>query len=108
MCVIDAAPLDFDDDLSSLCLCKQGHQAPRLCVEVVSHSHPYQDYTAIQERYAALGTLELLVLDPWLHGPRALGGPMPLQLWRRDATGLFERVTPLAHRARTTRRRART
>jgi Uma2 family endonuclease len=92
VCVVDAAPLDFDDDLWSLCLWKHGHQAPRLCIEVVSHSHPYKDYTGIQERYAALGTPELLVIDPWLHGPRSLGGPVPLQLWRRDATGVFERV----------------
>jgi hypothetical protein len=26
---------------------------------VISHSHPYKDYTGIQERYAALGAPEL-------------------------------------------------
>jgi hypothetical protein len=38
-----------------------------------------------------MGTTELIVFDPELAGPRALGGPVPLQQWcRRD--GLFERV----------------
>jgi Uma2 family endonuclease len=92
VCVIDEAPEAFDDDLSSLCLWKEGHVPPRFCVEVVSASHPYKDYTAIQERYAALGTPELLVFDALLYGPRSLGGPVPLQLWRRDATGTFARV----------------
>jgi Uma2 family endonuclease len=92
VCVLDPAPPELDDDLSSLCLWKEGHCVPRFCVEVVSHSHPYKDYTSIQERYAALGTPELLVFDPLLYGPRALGGPVLLQLWRRDSTGVFERM----------------
>lgn len=91
-CVLDPAPDGFDDDLSSLCLWKEGHVPPRFCVEVVSASHPYKDYTAIQERYAALGTPELLVFDALLYGPRSLGGPVPLQLWRRQVTGSFARV----------------
>jgi Uma2 family endonuclease len=92
VCVLDPAPQAFDDDLSSLCLWKPGHLPPRFCVEVVSASHPYKDYAAIQERYAALGTPELVVFDPLLYGPRSLGGPVPLQLWRRDGLGTFERV----------------
>jgi Uma2 family endonuclease len=92
VCLIEPAPAEFDDDLPSLCLWKEGHVVPRFCVEVVSRSHPYKDYTSIQERYAALGTPELLVFDPLLYGPRALGGPVKLQLWRRDSTGTFERV----------------
>jgi hypothetical protein len=31
------------------------------------------------------------VFDPLLAGPLALGGPVPLQYWKRDG-GLFERV----------------
>lgn len=92
VCVLDPAPPTFDEDLTSVRLWKEGHAIPRFCVEVVSYSHPYKDYTAIQERYAAFGTPELLVFDPMLYGPRSLGGPVKLQLWRRDATGTFERV----------------
>jgi Uma2 family endonuclease len=92
VCVLDPAPVEIEDDLSSLCLWKPGHVAPRFCVEVVSQSHPHKDYTSIQERYAAMGTPELLVFDPLLYGPRSLGGPVKLQLWRRDATRTFERV----------------
>ena len=33
-----------------------------------------------------------IVFDPLLCGPRSLGGPVALQLWRRDATRTFQRV----------------
>jgi hypothetical protein len=58
----------------------------------VSINHPYKDYVALQDRYAALGTHELVVFDPLLAGPQSLGGPVPLQLWRRDASRAFERI----------------
>jgi Putative restriction endonuclease len=91
VCVLEPPPPNADD-LSSLCLWKPGHVAPPLCFEIVSASHPYKDYATIQDRYAALGTRELCVFDPLLAGPVALGGPVALQMWRRDAMGLFERV----------------
>lgn len=86
VCLLEPAPPNADR-LSSLCLWKPGHRAPSLAVEVVSTNHPYKDYAAIQDRYAALGAQELCVFDPLLAGPAALGGPVPLQLWRRDALG---------------------
>ncbi|HKY39524.1 MAG TPA: Uma2 family endonuclease, partial [Polyangiaceae bacterium] len=89
--VLEPAPSDFDD-LTSLRLWEPGRVPPRLAIEVVSASHPYKDYGSIQERYAAMGAEELLVFDPLLSGPRSLGGPVPLQLWRRDVTLSFERV----------------
>ena len=91
VCVLAPAPTDFDH-LTSLRLWEPGRLPPTFCVEVVSSSHPYKDYNDIHERYAALGAFELLVFDPWLFGPRALGGPVALQLWRRDPTGTLERV----------------
>jgi hypothetical protein len=91
ICVIEPAPPDFDD-LKSLKLWEPGRVPPRLAIEVVSSSHPYKDYGVIQERYAAMGVEELIVFDPLLEGPRSLGGPVPLQLWRRDATLAFERI----------------
>ena len=92
LCVLDPAPDNFDTNLTSLCLWKPGHFIPRFCVEVVSGQHPHKDYTEVIDRYASLGVPELLVFDPLLQGPRRLGGPVALQLWRRDATGTFERV----------------
>ncbi|HVY32171.1 MAG TPA: Uma2 family endonuclease [Polyangiaceae bacterium] len=92
LCVLDPAPEEMDRDLGSLCLWKPGHEIPRFCVEVVSTTHPNKDYVDVPERYAALGVPELLIFDPLLQGPKRLGGPVPLQLWRRDATGTFERV----------------
>jgi len=91
VCVLEPGPVDFDD-LSSLRLWEAGRVPPRLAIEVVSASHPYKDYAGIQERYAAMGAYELLVFDPLLVGPRSLGGPVSLQLWRRDSTGAFDRV----------------
>jgi hypothetical protein len=91
VCVLEPPPPDADT-LSSLCTWHEGHHVPRLCFEVVSAHHPHKDYTAVQDRYAAMGTRELVVFDPLLAGPASLGGPVPLQLWRRDSVGLFERV----------------
>jgi hypothetical protein len=90
VCVLLPGPPDFED-LSSLCLWEPGRRPPRLAVEVASASHPYKDYVSIHERYAAMGAEELLVFDPLLVGPKALGGPVALQLWRRES-GVFERV----------------
>ncbi len=78
--------------VESLCLWRPGHHPPRICFEVVSRNHPHKDYAAVHERYAAMGTGELVVFDPLLAGPRALGGPVALQLWRRDDSGALERV----------------
>ncbi|HXK18791.1 MAG TPA: Uma2 family endonuclease, partial [Polyangiaceae bacterium] len=89
--VLEPAPPDFDD-LRSLKLWEPGRVPPRLGIEVVSASLPHKDYGSIQERYAAMGVEELIVFDPLMHGPRSLGGPVALQLWRRDATFAFERV----------------
>jgi Uma2 family endonuclease len=91
VCVLSPAPSDFDR-LTSLRLWEGSRVPPAFSVEVVSGSHPYKDYNEVHERYAALGAFELLVFDPLLLGPRGLGGPVPLQLWRRDPTGTLERI----------------
>lgn len=91
ICVLAPAPDDLDE-VASLCLWRPGHTPPTLCFEIVSTNHPNKDYVAIQDRYAALGTLELIVFDPMLAGPKSLGGPVPLQLWRRDTQGGFDRL----------------
>ncbi|HVY26878.1 MAG TPA: Uma2 family endonuclease [Polyangiaceae bacterium] len=89
--VLLPGPADFDE-LTSCRVWEAGRTPPVFAVEVVSHSHPYKDYSWIHEGYAAMGVPELLVFDPQLFGPRSLGGPVVLQLWRRDITGAFERV----------------
>ena len=91
ICVL-APPPDDLDELGSVCLWKPGHTAPTLCIEIVSTNHPNKDYVAIQDRYAALGAHELVVFDPMLAGPKSLGGPVALQLWRRDAGRAFDRL----------------
>lgn len=92
LCVLDPAPEEMDRDLTSLRLWKPGHRVPRFCVEVVSANHPHKDYVDIADRYASLGVSELFVFDPLLQGPVKLGGPFVLQLWRRDAQGILNRV----------------
>jgi len=78
--------------VDSVRLWLDGHEPPPVCFEVVSKNHPYKDYVDVHERYAAMGTRELFVFDPLLAGPRTLGGPVSLQVWRRDPTGVLERV----------------
>jgi Uma2 family endonuclease len=91
VCVLDPPPPNASD-LDSLCLWRTGHEAPSLCVEVVSKNHPHKDYRDVHERYAALGARELVVFDPLLAGPPSLGGPVSIQVWRRDPSGAFERI----------------
>ncbi|MEZ4219317.1 MAG: Uma2 family endonuclease [Polyangiaceae bacterium] len=87
--IVPAPPKD--EPLPSLCTWKPGHVVPRLAIEVVSKHHPYKDYRDLHERYGASGVGELWVLDPEGHGPKSLGGPVPIQQWvRRDR--IFERV----------------
>jgi len=91
VCLLAPPPPDLDE-CGSLCTWKPGHTPPPLCLEIVSSNHPYKDYVALQDRYAALGTRELVVFDPLLAGPRSLGGPVALQVWKRDVSGVLERV----------------
>jgi hypothetical protein len=99
VCVLDPPPPEVTE-LSSLCLWRPGHVPPSICFEIVSRNHPHKDYAELQDRYALVGTRELVVFDPFLAGPSALGGPVLLQLWRRDRVGMLERVhagdTPVA------------
>jgi hypothetical protein len=90
VCVLAPPPPDVEA-VKSLRLWVPGHVPPRLCFEIVSENHPHKDYRDVHERYAAIRTDELVVFDPELCGPRALGGPVLLQQWRRNGE-LFERV----------------
>jgi hypothetical protein len=90
VCVLAPPPAEVLT-LKSLCLWKPGHVAPPLSFEIVSESHPYKDYVGVHERYAALGARELVVFDPLLAGPKALGGPFLFQVWRRDPIDIFAR-----------------
>jgi hypothetical protein len=91
VCVLDPPPPGVNE-LGSLCLWKAGHVPPTICFEVVSRNHPHKDYAELQDRYAFIKARELVVFDPLLAGPQILGGPVLLQLWRRDAFGMLERV----------------
>jgi hypothetical protein len=88
--LIEPTPPDADE-LLSLKLWKPGNPVPRFAVEIVSPTHPYKDYGVVQERYAAFGVGELVLLDARLRGPKKLGGPFAIQIWRFDA-GRFTRV----------------
>jgi Uma2 family endonuclease len=89
--LVEPAPPEATE-LSSLRLWEPGHAVPSLVVEVVSPGHPYKDYAEVPDQCAALGVRELVVFDPLLAGPRALGGPKRLQIWRRTDEGSFVRV----------------
>ncbi len=80
------------EDLSSLRVWEPGHTVPSLVIEVVSPGHPFKDYAEIPDQCAAVGVGELVVFDPLLVGPKALGGPRRLQVWRWTDVGTFERI----------------
>jgi len=77
---------------------REGHRAPRFAVEIVSgdDQHPERwrkDYDQAPQKYAQLGTRELVIFDP----QAALGEArdpqrVPLQCYRREADGGFVRV----------------
>ena len=71
------------ESLASLRTWLPGHVAPKLAIEVASESNPNKDYAQAPDKYAASGTEELWIFDPLLVGPRAHGGPLRLQVWRR-------------------------
>lgn len=79
---------------TSLLLWREGHRAPRVCVEVVSEGTAEKDYdiTDGPARYGAAGVAELWVFDPLKLGPKEDGGPWVLQVWRRAPKGAFRRV----------------
>lgn len=92
LCWVDQIPPGFHDgEIDSLRLWMPGHHTPKLAVEIVSRHHPYKDYGRVQEKYAVIGVQELWVFDPRRFGPRALGGPVLLQLWSRSPAGVLIR-----------------
>jgi Uma2 family endonuclease len=80
------------DDVTSLRTWVTGHHPPLLAIEIVSRSRPDKDYSSSPLKYAANGTRELWVFDPFLAGPRMQGGPFRLQQWQRDEQGELVRV----------------
>jgi Uma2 family endonuclease len=92
VCWIDEPPPGFfDGEVDSLMLWRAGHRVPPLAVEIVSRNHPYKDYGRVQEKYAVVGVRELWVCDPRKFGPKALGGPVLLQVWIRSPGGVLVR-----------------
>ncbi len=91
LCLVEPTPPGHAR-LTSLCTWKPGHSVPRLAIEVVSPGHPYKDYAVVQDKYAVSGVRELWVVDALLQGPRAYGGPVPLQLWHAERGGPFRCV----------------
>ncbi len=89
VCVLSPKPPD-GEELTSLRTWVPGHAAPKLAIEVVSESNVTKDYAQAPDKYAASGTEELWIFDPKLAGPRAHGGPVRLQVWRRSE-GAFVR-----------------
>jgi len=90
VCVLSPAPAD--PRLRSLRTWREGMSPPILAIEVVSETNPRKDYAVAPDKYAASGTRELLIFDPLLSGPASHGGPVRMQLWRRDQDGQFTRL----------------
>ncbi|MEZ4295875.1 MAG: Uma2 family endonuclease [Polyangiaceae bacterium] len=91
LCVISPAPPD-EQHLISLRTWETGHYPPLLAIEIVSPSRADKDYDESPLKYAANGTAELIVFDPWLKASRTQASKYPLQVFRRDETGDLVRV----------------
>lgn len=89
--VFAPAPPREGNDLRSVRTWRPGHSPPVLAIEVVSNTDPRKDYVTAPDKYAASGTRELWVFDPFLAGPSSHGGPWLLQVWQRDDHGRFVR-----------------
>jgi Uma2 family endonuclease len=93
VCWVASPPADWpsEERWDSLRLWLTDGAVPPLAVEVVSRHHPYKDYVRVQDKYAAVGVEELWVCDPGRFGPKALGGPVLLQVWCRSPSGVLTR-----------------
>jgi len=81
--------------LKALHLWRPEHAAPRLAVEIVSKSNAAKDYFEGPVRTADLGSEELWIFDPELHGPSKNGGPFVLQIFKRVEAQDGVRMEPL-------------
>jgi hypothetical protein len=73
-------------------LWRPGCSPPTICFEIVSARHPHKDYRDVHERYAPSERASSWSSIRCWPGPHRLEDPVSLQLWRRDASGAFERV----------------
>lgn len=89
--ILENPPPGFDYELS-MRLWESGYYPPLLAVEIVSESRPEKDYTQSPLKYAVNGTRELWIFDPKMCRRQKHGGPIRLQIWRRDDEGNFTRV----------------
>ncbi len=91
VCVLPNAPADLHQR-TTMRLWESGAVAPTISFEIVSRNHPHKDYGREQEGHSYTGVRELVVYDPNGYGPRTMGGPKLLHLWRRQADDSFARV----------------
>lgn len=91
LCLVTPAP-PRPRDVSSLCIWKDDHAPPALCIEVVSPGHPSKDYLDIPARCAVAGVHELWIFDPKLSGRQSPSGPHLFQLFARQPDGAFQQL----------------
>ena len=89
--ILENPPAGFDDE-SSLRLWESGYYPLLLAIEIVSESRPEKDYTTSPLKYATNGTRELWVFDPKMCRAQKNGGPIRLQVWRRDDDNKFKHI----------------
>ncbi|MBK9263702.1 MAG: Uma2 family endonuclease [Polyangiaceae bacterium] len=82
--VVEEPPRDAHGDVRSLRTWERGHRPPLLAIEIVSYSRPKKDYSQSPEKHNLLGTTELWVFDPELHGHSKEQPPVRLQMFQRE------------------------
>ncbi len=92
LCLLEPPPATPGEALTSLRTWEPGNAAPRVAFEVVSENNADKDYRDGPRKHAAAGVGELWVFDPQRLGPEDDDGPWVLQVWGRDAEGVFGRT----------------
>ncbi|MBK9264009.1 MAG: Uma2 family endonuclease [Polyangiaceae bacterium] len=82
--VTEMPPREPDGDIRRVRTWEKGNRPPLLAIEIVSRSRPKKDYSESPEKHALLGTYELWVFDPHLHGYTPKQPPVLLQIFRRE------------------------
>jgi Uma2 family endonuclease len=82
--VVEMPPREANGNVYSVRTWKDRNVPPMLAIEIVSRHRPGKDYSQSPLKHDALGTFELWVFDPELHGHTKEQPSVRLQLFQRE------------------------
>ena len=82
--LVEEPPRDPDGDIYSIRTWEPGNRPPILAIEIVSRNRPKKDYSQAPKKHDLLGTFELWVYDPDLHGHTPEQPSVRFQMFQRE------------------------